>query len=140
MLLAATIGLAMFLAAGAISPNRPSVPLRPVTSISRATFARVKPGMTVAEVMAILGPCGDRSTIDTEFAQGCFDSDCIVGSEDVTIARLLRWNTDSACVLVSINKAGKVGFATYLEERPSTDSSSTKIYKRIKRLWEAWFR
>jgi hypothetical protein len=134
---AAILGLVILLVASAIALKPTSVQ-RPVTSIARATFARIQPGMSVAEVTAILGPSGDRSTMDTELGPD-FDMNDFVGTRGVSIAKILIWNTDSASVIVCFDTSGKVGSAIYTPQQPSTESSSTKLYKRIKRLWERWF-
>jgi hypothetical protein len=82
---------------------------RPETSISSATYHRIAIGMTLSEVTAILGPPGDRSTMDTEYYYST-PGDVEEGfwRENPRVDRTLTWLTDTSSVTVGFDGAGVV--------------------------------
>jgi hypothetical protein len=112
----------------------------PGANITRANFRRIKPGMTLAEVSAILGPPGDHTTMETESDKSDptqWDDNFV--ADDVQIARTLIWSTDSASVAVGFDQSDKVSAGIYFAERPSTESIFIQLRKRFQRFWNRRF-
>jgi hypothetical protein len=138
-LLVALAGLAVVVAACAIV-LRPFSPPLPVTSIPKAAFTRVKIGMTTAEVATILGPPGDKSTMETEQVPiDHMNSDEFFVVPDSVPSSVLSWRSDTAVVFVRFDKLGNACSGIYSRWRPSTESTLQKLLKRAKRLWHRWF-
>jgi outer membrane protein assembly factor BamE (lipoprotein component of BamABCDE complex) len=139
-LLGVMAGLAVLVAICVLAFQTQSGPHAPVTSISRVTFSRIKTGMTLAEVTAILGPPGNVSTMETEFDESAWvGAGDIFGVPDAQIARIMIWSTDTAMVTVSFDRAGKLVIAGFCPLRPSTETTWSKTWKRIERRWRKWF-
>jgi hypothetical protein len=138
-LLVALAGLAVVVTAGIVVLRHPDPP-RPVTSISKTTFTRVKVGMTTGEVAAILGPPGDNRTMETEPDNDAIDSDYdLFGSPDVIIAQTFAWQTDKARVYVRFDGSRKACSGIYCPTRRSTENTLHRLLKRANELWHRWF-
>jgi hypothetical protein len=135
-LLVALAGLAVVVVAAAAILRNPG-PQRPVTSIPRASFSRLKVGMTPSEVAAILGPPGDNRTMETEIMTALPHEDRF-GTPQASV-RSQRWLSDTANVFVSFDKSGKACAGLYCPARPSRESSLSLFLKQAKRQWQGWF-
>jgi hypothetical protein len=145
-LLVVLAGLAVVVAAGAIVfvlwPEPPS-------RITRENFERIRPGMTQAEVEAILGPPGDYRTRlgETE----CWDAwkpdpadygpavaiwQPLVGLTPETSAGF--WICDSMEIyIVTTDESGRVHQAQASARRRA--GTLENLIWRIKRQWRRWF-
>jgi hypothetical protein len=115
-------------------------PELPPTSISRETFHRIKLGMTRAEVTEILGPAGNRRTLEVEVDFSVHRED-IYSNEDARKANrtYASWVTDTATVSLEFDDTGAVAVAHFDPTRPSTDSAWIKFCRRFDSLRRRWF-
>jgi hypothetical protein len=114
-------GLAAVLAVAVVELHTPDPP-RPLTSISKADFSRIKAGMTRQEVVAILGPPSDIRTRETE---PDLKPDDQFGTPDGRFsARVLSWRSDTAVVFVCIDESSKACSGVYYRSRPSAENTS----------------
>jgi hypothetical protein len=129
---------------GACANWRASGPSRSITSISRATFHNLKPGMTLVEVTGILGRPGTYFTREweTDFPPAELPierPDTIEGKGSLTFTSGEVWQTDTSTVWVAFDSEGNMVQAMFFAYHPSTKSTWRKIGDQCKRLWREWF-
>jgi hypothetical protein len=123
-------------------PVPPSLP-SPVTALN---FVRVKDGMTLAEVTAILGPPGDYTSAATTVDDGAPAAQFLVfRKEGVRLHDTELWRTDTAHAFVDFDRAGLAFRGCYTPMRkvsasPIPDNSQwAKVVWKVKELWHRWF-
>ena len=107
--------------------------------ITPVNYARIQPGMSRAEVEAILGPPGDYRTRDSEQDTDLDLSDmAIVGSIDLHQAYI--WASDQAVVLAAFDETEKfVGGGCVKPSGIVHKGPLDNLLWRAKRLWQRWF-
>jgi hypothetical protein len=106
--------------------------LHPNTSITRDDFHRIKLGMTAEDVMGILGPTGFRDTT----VNSVYDPDAEPDTDDTLwtpgaqIDRRMHWQTDTAEVLVFLDKSGRVMQAGFSPRRVLTETNLSLLRKQ----------
>src|SRR5262249_54020078 len=104
-LLVTLAGLAVVVAAGAgvLWPRAES-------GITVENFRRIREGMTLAEAIAILGPPGDYSTLETASPPILSEEDAYarLGDRTYESVNLQYWKNDTADVFVALDKSGRI--------------------------------
>jgi hypothetical protein len=95
--------------------------------------------MKLAEVTAILGPSGDRTTMELECDLSAGQEGDILCVPDPQIASTALWSTDTAAVVVGFDRTGNVGIASFYPLRPSSETTWSKVRNRAEALWREWF-
>jgi hypothetical protein len=117
----------------------PPDPPRPVTALQRDAAERIKEGMTLAEVIGILGPPGDYRTMETRpaFELGVTR----IGPEDPDFLYIstVDWRTDTADVIVVFDSAGRTRSGSYIPNKPSLVSPPERFLRWLERLRRRWF-
>jgi hypothetical protein len=107
---------------------------------ARATFSRIKPGMPLSEVTAILGPPGIYCTVEMEVNEAIRDEpadtigDVFIPPKD---GELWMWNTHS--VNVSVDDSDKVTFGVLIHTRPKRNDRIDQLARWARRQWREWF-
>jgi hypothetical protein len=108
---------------------------------ARATFGRIKPGMTLAEVTAILGPPGNYTNTEIEpKAYPAEPTDLFGDVMNTTFhpESIELWLWDTHGVWVSMD-SGKVTGGTFVPMRPKKDGFMERLVQWSKRQWHRWF-
>jgi hypothetical protein len=116
-------------------------PTDPASRITQENFERIKPGMTMAEVTAILGPPGDYKTPDSpiEFHTGEVPT---FGSMMTPVdgpKRVEIWDSDMACTRIEVDSSDTVRWGIFDPQHFSNDSILNKALGWAKRQWHRRF-
>jgi hypothetical protein len=136
-LLVVVAGLAAVVAAGVVVLWPRNELVSPIT---RENYERVRLGMSLVEVMHILGPPGDNRTGDT----GPDSAPPGGRPEDAPPTKpghrfVLPWDGDRASILVFVGPGDRVAGKQYLPVRRLDASPLDNLLWRAKRQWHRWF-
>jgi hypothetical protein len=115
----------------------------PASGIGPSGFARIRPGMTRAQVAAAVGmPAG----VYTELGDGCRGAN-IIGEwgfstsedEDVANPHWEEWLGDSYILAVHYGTDGAADGCAVAEITPSGGNYLGKLLWKARRLWREWF-
>jgi hypothetical protein len=116
-------------------------PIDPASRITQENFERIKPGMTMAEVTAMLGPPGDYENPDSpvKFHTGdgpTFGSMMtpVDGPKSVEI-----WDSDTAFVSIEVDSSDTVRWGTFAPQHVPNGSLLSTALGWAKRQWHRWF-
>jgi hypothetical protein len=113
--------------------------LWPATSrVNRTNYDRIKPGMTLAEVEAVLGPPGDYTTGPVGMTAGPESA----GGFDATRLgpeAIRWWYTDTAMVGVLVDEKGVAQQSIYTPVVRIAQGPVDNLLWRAKRRWQRWF-
>jgi hypothetical protein len=124
--------LAVVLAVLTLAATRTLSPPQSAARITSENCDRIKPGMTLAEVKAILGPPGDYTT-------GPVDYSPTVCWRPSNATILAEWQTDTgAAMLLSDLPGCPLQCAFYPCERADQGAVSNLLW-RVQRQWHRWF-
>jgi hypothetical protein len=126
------LALAGLVAVVALAASVTSSPPQPASRITPENCDRIKPGMTLAQVKAILGPPGDYTTGPVDFSPTV----CWQPSNATVLA---EWQTDAGTALLLSDLPGcPLQCAFYPCER-AEQGPVANILWRFKRQWRRWF-
>jgi hypothetical protein len=131
-LIAVVAGLALLVGAGAFvlwpRPDR----------ITRENLGRIRDGMSLAEVEAILGPPGDHRTKPTTYHRHFLEpprhADTMASEPDVDVK---KWQGDTGDIEIVFSN-GETSAAFYATD-PVNQGPLDNLAWRAKRLWRRWF-
>jgi hypothetical protein len=133
------VGLAVVIAAGMVVLWLQITSPRPVSSIRLAAFQLLKPGMTLAQVTAIIGPPGDYRTMKTEDDLPSGPEGYFFGRQEGTFGPIEGWQSDNARIIVSFHETGRVQSGEFFPQRPSTESNWSKVFWQVNHQWHRWY-
>jgi hypothetical protein len=118
-----------------------SPPTDPASRITQEIFERIKPGMTMAEVTAMLGPPGDYKTPDSpvEFHTGDGPTFGSMMTPADGPKRVENWYSDTAFVSIEVDSSDTVRWGTFAPQHIPNDSILNKALGWAKRRWHRWF-
>jgi hypothetical protein len=136
-LLVALAGLAVVVAAGAVVfwP-----PIDPASRITQENFERIRPGMTMAEVTAMLGPPGDYKTPNSPVVFHTGEAPGF-GSMMTSVdgpKRVEIWDSDTGLVSIEVDSSDTVRWGTFDPHFANGSLFSTAL-GWAKRQWHRWF-
>jgi hypothetical protein len=102
---------------------------------------RVREGMSLAEVVAILGPPGDYSSADTFYTKApepAWQSP-IWGKPREHGTSIEGWLGDRAKVALNFDGSGRLVSGAYVPMRKVDHGIWGNLRWRLKRLWRRWF-
>jgi hypothetical protein len=135
-LLVTLVGLAVIVAAGVVVLwPRPS-------RITRENFGRLKPGMTRADVEAILGPAGDYQTGETEIDRSIrpiinYSPRVLESSAEDTL--FWEWRSDTTVLLLGFDTEGRLAGGRQIPTKRITDNPFVNLWWQAKCQWWKWF-
>ncbi len=101
-------------------------------------FLRIRPGMTLTEVEAILGaPPGTYQTVATRPDPSASDFDGSIFGTPTGIANTAIWSSDTALIYLGLDPTDRVQTGAFLAQRP-VSNPFTIVGWRAKRLWHWW--
>jgi hypothetical protein len=110
---------------------------------ARATFGRLKPGMTMAEMTTILGPSGNYSSTDTrEYNPAIHYQRATDWFGDPTKPALpvpLNWDLNTHIVRVFVDRSGKAVCGNIIFLRPKPVGPIERLIRWSKEQWRKWF-
>lgn len=114
--------------------------------ITQTNFARIREGMTRADVEAILGPPGEYDTRPTPYWKDWGDSHKQVVFDEAEFWRALNalsptqeWSTDTALIKVLYDRSGTTVAAEYWVMRREPTSPLDDLLWRVQQTWRRWF-
>jgi hypothetical protein len=137
-LLVALAGLAVVGAAGVVVLWQP---IDPASRITQENFERIKAGMTMAEVTAMLGPPGDYKTALSPSRVSYGDGPTF-GSMMTPVdgpKRVEIWDSDTAFVSIEVDSSDTVRWGTFAPQHVPNDNILNKALGWAKRQWHRWF-
>jgi hypothetical protein len=137
-LLVALAGLAAVVAAGVVVLWPPK---DPASRITQENFERIKPGMTMAEVTAMLGPPGDYKTplfpSRVSYRDGPTFGSMMTPADGPK--RVEIWDSDMAFVSIEVDSSDTVRWGAFAPQPVPNDSILNKALGWAKRQWHRWF-
>jgi len=113
--------------------------------ITPATFHRIRAGISLAEVEAILGPPGDHSTVPEDYGSVTKYTAYTKGAQTVVEESwgsgesAEEWEFDRARIRVLFDTSGKVAGARITPIRRIEFGPFDSLRWRVKRQWHKWF-
>ncbi len=122
-------GLAVLLVAGAFvlwpRPDR----------ITRVNFDRIRQGMSLSEVAAVLGPPGDYTTAPRPLTEG-FTLVGVIDPEGKTIfLQRTNWSGDSGSIWIGFDSDGIAVFTAFTPPEHPNQGTLENLLWRAKRQW-----
>ncbi len=112
------------------------------SQVTRENYDRIQPGMSLAEVKAILGPAGDYQTGPAGSISYMDGRSNRVGGVPIDMMhgeRGLNWVTDTALVIVIIDPSDHVRDKSFFLCVPKECSGFERLRWRAWRQWLRWF-
>jgi hypothetical protein len=142
-LVAAAVGLAVLVAVGAFVVRPRTDPSLQAAIEARATFSRLKPGMTLAEMTKILGPSGNYNMTDTREFNPAVPyqraTDWFGDSTKPAFPYPFIWDRNTHTVSVFVDGSGKAVSGNIIFLRLKPVGPIERLTRWSKEQWRKWF-
>jgi hypothetical protein len=108
----------------------------PPSRITEENFERIKPGMTLTEVKAILGPPGNYASPGVASRSGRL---LHFGSAMDGTKRVEFWESDAAFVTIALDDSDKTTWGVFAPQYVAHDGAFNRAIGWLRRHWHRWF-